>query len=101
MRICNTASLEATTEARLEDWVFEIELQLRAVRNDLSLVLQQDLVQEVGRKNAFLKCVKHTHDTRHVDPLLVSLQRDSTGNRGFERLRVRSGRDVAQRQPKI
>ena len=33
-------AFEATAQAGLEDWVFEIELQLRAMRDDLSLILQ-------------------------------------------------------------
>ena len=94
-------AFKSTTQARLEDWVFEIELQLRAMRDDLSLILKQNLMQEVGRKDTVLKSVEHTHDPRHVDALLVCLQRDCASDRGFECLGIRSRRNITQREPEV
>ena len=58
-------------------------------------------MQQIGCKNTILKRIEDAHDARHVDPLLVGLQRNRSSDRGFKHLRIRSQRDVTQRKSKI
>ena len=85
------------TERLGDQEVVEAQNQVRFQAAQRRPVVVQYVLQQVEAEEFLLVFIEGAHDARHVDALLVRLQRDCAGDRGLQQQRFARAAGVAQR----
>ncbi len=100
-RIIILVAHQPRTQRLLAQRVAEAQRHMGVQALQVAPVAQQDGFERVGRKKLVAVLVKAAHDARHVDALLVRLQRHRTRDGGFQQQRLAGSRRIAQGQAEV
>ena len=93
-------SAQTTAQAFLLHWIGKGGFQTSFPRIEAIFVDTKHFSENLRRKGLVLKIIEGSHDTRHVDPLLVGVQTHCSRHLGFEGQILTIRAHVAERQAK-